>query len=189
MTVRSAWVYVMQREDGIRKLGWTVDLRRRRSSLKSTYGPMKVEKTWEMSELAAISVESLVHGNLASVRFTDGGALELYDLSLRRLTIEVNKAKAWVMEDTLCDDLMKLDWSDEWKRERAQRIERQLREEQEKARIHAEAFAKLQSAQSKRFAIIETEEVRLGRKMSRAEITAFMASRETQAPEAGKEVE
>lgn len=137
MTIRPGWVYVMRREDGIRKLGWTIDLRRRRSSLKSVYGPMAVERTWEMSELAAITVESVVHGNLASVRYKDGWALELYALSLRRLTMEVNRAKAWVLENR-CDDLMTFDWSDEWKRERALHNERQIWKEHERDRIYAE---------------------------------------------------
>lgn len=137
MTLRPGWVYVMRREDGIRKLGCTVNLPRRRSLLKSIYGPLVTERTWRMSELAANWVETTVHGNLKPHRYKEGWALELYALSLRRLTMEVNRAKAWVLEN-LCDDLMTFDWSDEWKRDRAQRIERQIREDQKRDRIYAE---------------------------------------------------
>lgn len=94
MNANHAYVYVMVRSDGIRKVGRTRNLLKRRKALRTTTGfAHEVERAWGMSHRATIVVESLAHRALKAWRHEEGLAKELFNTSLARIIRVVNAAR------------------------------------------------------------------------------------------------
>jgi hypothetical protein len=88
----TAFVYIFLREDGLRKLGWTINVKRRRAALSYATGIRHdVERVWEISERAS-AVEGRAHYDLRSKKIRGKSSIELYILSLRYLTGVVNRS-------------------------------------------------------------------------------------------------
>lgn len=98
MTDRQGHIYVMRRADGIRKVGFAINLKRRHSQIKAFHGPMEIEIYWVMSERATWFVEGRVHSILAPLRHSEGLSQELYDLPLRTIVAAVRTAKSWTRQ-------------------------------------------------------------------------------------------
>jgi hypothetical protein len=90
-----AWVYVFLRGDGIRKLGATVDMRRRRTECAAmACVAHKIEAFWQTDELTAIQVEHSVHYTLHHHKVRGHSSIELYRLPLGMLAAAVRAAFA-----------------------------------------------------------------------------------------------
>lgn len=113
MTARPAYIYVMARVDGIRKVGRTVNLEYRRyQHVRDTGIPHELEHAWGMSERSTMLVESIAHKMLKEWRVTDGLARELYSAPLPSIKAIVDKAKKRV-EKSFSINLMEYDWDGE----------------------------------------------------------------------------
>lgn len=85
----SGYVYIFDREDGLRKVGWTVDIERRLGNHKGATGLRhSVARQWEMGNVAARTVEGIVHSSLWHSRV----AREVYDLPIAVLVAAVEDA-------------------------------------------------------------------------------------------------
>lgn len=79
------FVYVFLRADGLRKVGWTINVKRRRTILSYERGIRHtVERFWPMGDWAAVLVESEAHSILRPLRVNDHG-LEVYDATLQEV--------------------------------------------------------------------------------------------------------
>lgn len=113
MTARPAYIYVMLRMDGVRKVGRTVDLRYRRyQHVKESGLQHDLEHAWGMSERATTLVEPLAHRMLRQWRFVDGLARELYAAPLNVIKPIVERAKRQVQKSCPIN-LMAYDWDGE----------------------------------------------------------------------------
>jgi hypothetical protein len=85
------YVYVFLREDGLRKLGSTINVRQRRMNCSMESGVHnEIEAHWESDEATAVHVEHAVHNRLRSLKVRGHRSNELYDLPLKRLSDEVD---------------------------------------------------------------------------------------------------
>jgi hypothetical protein len=113
MTVRPAFIYVMLRMDGIRKVGRTVNLNSRRyQHVKESGLQHDLEHAWGMSERSTMLVEPIAHRMLREWRFVDGMARELYAAPLNVIKPIVEKAKRQVQKSCPIN-LMAYDWDGE----------------------------------------------------------------------------
>jgi hypothetical protein len=113
MTARPAYIYVMLRLDGIRKVGRTVNLQYRRyQHVKETGIPHELEHAWGMSERSTMLVEPIVHRLLREWRFVDGMARELYSAPLEIIRPVIEKAKMEAQKSCPIN-LMAYDWDGE----------------------------------------------------------------------------
>ncbi len=90
------YVYIFLREDGIRKLGWTINLKRRRADWCSLTGVRhEIEAVWETDRQTALMVEHSTHYQLRSLKVKGHSSIELYKLSRARLrkAVEAEFAK------------------------------------------------------------------------------------------------
>lgn len=93
--MREGFVYVFLRADGIRKLGWTINVHQRRSNCSTATGIRhEIEAFWRTDEATAQSVEGACHYALKAHRYATsyGKTLELYDLPLEPLVDAVDQA-------------------------------------------------------------------------------------------------
>jgi hypothetical protein len=90
----NAFVYVMRRQDGLRKLGFSSNPAGRKSGLNSRTGvPLAIERTWEMNKSMAIYTESVSHSRLDDCRVYDiGCGREVYAASLDQLSSVIDDA-------------------------------------------------------------------------------------------------
>lgn len=113
MTVRPAYIYVMLRPDGIRKVGRTVNLQYRRyQHVRETGFPHELEHAWGMSERSTMLVEPVAHRMLREWRHVDGMARELYAAPLHVVKPIIEKAKRQVQKSCPIN-LMAYDWDGE----------------------------------------------------------------------------
>ena len=86
------YIYIFSRPDGLRKLGWSVDVRRRRTAWNMETGLRHtIERVWAFNtEHTAFCVESDLHYELKTIRDRLGTGRELYHLPLDILTELVN---------------------------------------------------------------------------------------------------
>lgn len=81
-----AWVYIMLRADGLRKLGCTLDVSNRRAQLRVQTGVKHVlETSWKMPDAEARMTERLAHLKLRPLRATECSSIECYHLSRARI--------------------------------------------------------------------------------------------------------
>lgn len=81
-----AWVYIMLRADGLRKLGCSADVTSRRAQLIFQTGIKHVlETSWKMPDGEARMTERLAHLRLKELRATDCNSIECYPLSRAHL--------------------------------------------------------------------------------------------------------
>lgn len=113
MTARPAYIYVMLRLDGIRKVGRTVNLDYRRyQHVKESGLQHDLEHAWGMSERSTILVEPIAHRMLREWRHVDGMARELYSAPLHVIKPIIEKAKRQVQKSCQIN-LMAYDWDGE----------------------------------------------------------------------------
>lgn len=113
MTARPAYIYVMLRLDGIRKVGRTVNLNSRRyQHVKESGLQHDLEHAWGMSERSTMLVEPIAHQMLREWRFVDGLARELYSAPLEIIKPVIEKAKRQVQKSCQIN-LMAYDWDGE----------------------------------------------------------------------------
>lgn len=94
----NGFVYVFLRADGLRKLGWTRRLGRRRSVLSRVKGiNHTIEMTWEMGDCSAFQVEQTAHWALRAHRMAID--IEVYALPLAELISAVEAATSLVGTD------------------------------------------------------------------------------------------
>jgi hypothetical protein len=91
MNRRNGFVYIFLRADGLRKLGWTTSVSRRRSEHNLATGIVHdFEVAWEMGNRAALRVEQTAHNLLKGL--SCDWSREVYDLPLARLVDAVERA-------------------------------------------------------------------------------------------------
>lgn len=90
---RPGFVYVFLRADGLRKLGWTINVRRRRRLLAAQFGvPHQIERIWGgMGDWAAYRVECRAHLDLKPFR-ANVWSFEVYGLPLKRIADAVERS-------------------------------------------------------------------------------------------------
>lgn len=167
MTVRTGWIYVMVRQDGVRKLGFTANVSRRRSQLGGSYGSLRIEKIWKMSWRSASYIEAKLHSDLKAFRYREGFARELYTLSLARLVHEVNLAIDFFTEN-VSNNIMTYDVEPE------RRVRQPVVFQSNLDPDFVETLARISQIQADRRAVVEAEETRIGRQMSRVEIANLL---------------
>lgn len=98
MSNNVAFVYVMRRADGIRKVGCSFDPDQRRRDLSNEMEIMYViEKEWKMDNPVARAVERAVHKALKPHKFKLYEKIEYYRLPLKRIVDEVNRVRATII--------------------------------------------------------------------------------------------
>lgn len=86
MIGRRGYVYIFLREDGVRKVGWTVNVKQRRTQLRGMFGQKYIpEMSWEMGDKAAAVVEGKVHYLLRPFCVWGESSIELYAAPLHQL--------------------------------------------------------------------------------------------------------
>lgn len=81
-----AWIYIMRRDDGIRKVGCSIDVPCRRRQLHSfTSVRHQFEKAWKLPEAEARLAERLTHLKLKPLLIRGRKSTEVYRLSVKRL--------------------------------------------------------------------------------------------------------
>lgn len=81
-----AWIYVMRRGDGIRKVGCAMDVADRRAQLEALTGVKhQFEKAWSMPDAEARLAERLIHLKLRPLLVRGRKSVEVYKLSLKRI--------------------------------------------------------------------------------------------------------
>lgn len=107
-----AWVYIMLRADGLRKLGCTIDVTARRAQLYVQTGVRHVlETAWKLPEAEARMTERLSHLKLMPMRASDCNSIECYPLSRAAITEVVLWAGGPAKE--LCVDGVPVDLTDQ----------------------------------------------------------------------------
>lgn len=113
MTARPAFIYVMLRMDGVRKIGRTVNLNSRRyQHVKESGLQHDLEQAWGMSERSTLLVEPIIHKMLREWRHVDGMARELYSAPLHVIKPIIEKAKKQVQKSFQIN-LIVYDWDGE----------------------------------------------------------------------------
>lgn len=96
-----AFVYVMRRADGVRKLGCTFDpdyrCRQLSNEMEIEY---VIEKEWKMDNAIARAVERAAHKALKPYKYRLYEKIEYYKLPLRRIAAEVHQAHDAIVSPT-----------------------------------------------------------------------------------------
>lgn len=86
------YIYVMLRSDGLRKLGYAMNVVRRRTDLKAATGlKHTIEHIWAVPARAH-AIEGCAHYELKRLKIKGHSSIELYDLPLERLVETVERA-------------------------------------------------------------------------------------------------
>lgn len=81
-----AWIYVMRRGDGIRKVGCAMDVADRRAQLEAMTGVEHwFEKAWSMVDAEARLAERLIHLKLRPLLVKGRKSVEVYKLPIKRI--------------------------------------------------------------------------------------------------------
>lgn len=91
---RPTYIYILLRPDGIRKLGWAVNVRKRRMLWQRQMGmPLTIEAVWQFSgDTAAGNVEATAHRALKLHRVKGHSCVELYNQTLQEVCAAVDQA-------------------------------------------------------------------------------------------------
>lgn len=89
--ISPGFIYVMLRADGLRKLGASVDARRRATQWTLATGVVhSVERVWELeTTTVALRIETGLHRLLKHLRINGAGSSEAYAMSLGALSMLV----------------------------------------------------------------------------------------------------
>jgi hypothetical protein len=89
------WIYIMKRDDGVRKVGCSIAVSDRRRQLHSfTSIQHRFEKAWQMPEAEARLAERLIHLKLKPLLVRGRKSTEVYRLSVKRLQSVIE----WAMQ-------------------------------------------------------------------------------------------